>query len=169
MLTARPEHLKTFDYLGLHQYFLTFCTHRRERLFITADAVNTVRTQIERASGEETVAVLAYCYMPDHLHLLAEGRADDSDCLRFIRRAKQFSGFHYKANFNRPLWQRYNYEHTLRAEEAALSVARYIVENPLRARLVDRIEAYPFVGSSVYTLEQILEAVQLRSGWYRSG
>jgi hypothetical protein len=45
-----PEHLKTFDYLGLHQYFLTFCTHERHRLFEKADAVSLVRTQIERAA-----------------------------------------------------------------------------------------------------------------------
>jgi hypothetical protein len=29
--------------------------------------------------------------MPDHLHLLVEECSEASDCLRFIRRAKQFS------------------------------------------------------------------------------
>ena len=52
MLTAKPEHLKNVDYLGLRQYFLTFCTHHRARLFVTHDAVNTVRTQIDRAAGD---------------------------------------------------------------------------------------------------------------------
>jgi REP-associated tyrosine transposase len=169
MLTAKPEHLAAFDYLGLHQYFLTFCTYERARLFVTADAVDFVRTQIDRAAAEEDIAVLAYCYMPDHVHLLAEGKADDSDCLRFISRAKQFSGFHYKAKFRCRLWQRYSYEHTLRAEEQAVSVARYIVENPVRARLVKRVDDYPYLGSSEYTLEQMLDAIQLRDGWYRSG
>ena len=107
--------------------------------------------------------------MPDHLHLLTEGQAEDSDCLRFIKRAKQFSGFHYSATLHRRLWQRYGFEHILRTQEAAISVARYIVENPLRAGLVDRVDKYPYLGSAVYTLEQILEAVQLRNGWYRSG
>jgi len=108
--------------------------------------------------------------MPDHVHLLAEGRRENSDCLRFITRAKQFSGFHYKAAFKHRLWQRYGYEHTLRSHEGALSVARYILENPVRAGLVACIEDYPFSGSSVYSLEQILEAVQLRGKWYgRSG
>jgi hypothetical protein len=86
MFTDRPQHLKTFDYLGPRQYFLTFCTYSRTRLFITADAVATVRTQME---------------------------------------------------------------------------------NPIRARLVKRIEDYPFSGSTVYAIEQILEAVQLPDEWYR--
>jgi hypothetical protein len=60
-----------------------------------------------------------------------------------------------------------NYEHTLRNDEAALSVARYILENPIRAGLVTRIEDYPYSGSSLYSIEQILEAIQLRDKWYR--
>jgi len=98
--------------------------------------------------------------------MLVEGQADDSDCRQFISRAKQYSGFHYKAAFGQRLWQRYGYEHTLRSDESAISVARYIVENPIRARLVERIDEYPFSGSGVYSIEQIVEAVQLDGDWY---
>jgi putative transposase len=167
MFTGKPEHLKGFDYLGPLQYFLTFCTHDRKRGFVTHEAVTTVRTQIERAAAEEDIALIAYCYMPDHVHLLAEGKAEDSDSLRFIKRAKQFSGFHYKAKFEHRLWQRYGYEHTLRSWEAAICVARYILENPVRAGLVTRIEDYPFSGSSVYSIAQLLDAIQLPARWYR--
>ena len=166
MITARPGHLKAFDYLGLHQYFLTFCTYERRRLFLESDAVMAVSTQIQRAASDHRFAVIASCYMPDHVHLLVEGQADDSDCRQFISRAKQYSGFHYKAVFGQRLWQRYGYERTLRSTEASSSVARYILENPVRARLVTRIEEYPFSGSSIYTIEQITEAVQLDGNWY---
>jgi putative transposase len=166
MITGRPAHLKTFDYLGVHQYFLTFCTYERRRLFLESDAVVAVRTQIQRAASDQRCAVIAYCYMPDHVHMLVEGQADDSDCRQFISRAKQYSGFHYKAAFGQRLWQRYGYERTLRSDEASISVARYILENPIRARLVKGIDEYPFSGSSVYSIEQILEAVQLNGDWY---
>jgi hypothetical protein len=53
----------------------------------------------------------------------------------------------------------------LRNEEAAVSVARYILENPLRARLVERVDEYPFSGSGVYTIEQIVDVVQLDRNW----
>jgi hypothetical protein len=69
---------------------------------------------------------------------------------------------HYRAVFKARLWQRYGYEHTVRSVEAAISVARYILENPVRAGLVVSIEDYPFSGSSEYTVEQIIEAAQLR-------
>jgi putative transposase len=166
MITRRPERLKTFDYLGLRQYFLTFCTHERRQLFLDPEAVAAVRTQIQRAASDQTFAVIAYCYMPDHVHMLVEGQSDDSDCRQFISRAKQYSGFHYKATFGQRLWQRYGYERTLRSDESSISVTRYILENPIRARLVKRIDEYPFSGSSVYSMEQLLEAVQLDKDWY---
>ena len=110
MRTEKPEHLKTFDYIGVYQYFLTFCTHNRHRLFVEAPAVSVARTQIERAAGEQRFAVIAHCYMPDHVHLLVEGETDDSDCKQFISRAKQYSGFHYQAAFGKRLWQRFGFE-----------------------------------------------------------
>jgi REP element-mobilizing transposase RayT len=165
--TNKPEHVKTFDYLGLHQYFLTFCTHQRRTLFSTPERVTLVRTQIERAALQERVALIAYCFMPDHVHLLVEGQSDDSDCLAFISRAKQFSGFYYQARFEERLWQRYGYEHTLRSDEAVLGVVRYIVENPVRAGLTESARDYPYSGSSVYSIDEILDAVQMQRGWWR--
>ena len=167
MWTGRPEHLKTFDYRGLHRYFLTLCTHQRRSVFVTAGRVALVSTQILRTSHEQQFAVLAYCFMPDHLHLLIEGLADDCDCRRFVARAKQYSGFYYKKAFGAPLWQRYGYERTLRDQENSLSVARYIVENPVRAGLANRPQGYPFLGSATYSIEEILEAVQFRDCWPR--
>jgi len=54
-------------------------------------------------------------------------------------------------------WQRYGYDHVLRDEEKTLVVARYILQNPLRAGLVKRIEDYPFVGSLEWPLEVLLD------------
>jgi hypothetical protein len=38
-------------------------------------------------------------------------------------------------------------------------VARYILENPIRAGLVTRVEDYRFVGSLVYPLADLLVGV----------
>jgi hypothetical protein len=100
--------------------------------------------------------------MPDHVHLLAEGRGPTSNCRRFITRAKQFSGYHYQGAFNERLWQRYGYEHVLRASEDVFSIARYILENPIRAGLVSSVHDYPYLGSTLYTIDQILDSLQIR-------
>jgi REP element-mobilizing transposase RayT len=58
-------------------------------LFISAAVVDLVIAQISRAARECAFAVPAYCFMPDHLDLLVEGKSDASDCRDFIKRAKQ--------------------------------------------------------------------------------
>jgi REP element-mobilizing transposase RayT len=74
---------------------------------------------------------------------------------------KQYSGFYFKQRFGQQLWHRYRFERTLRDDEATLSVARYILENPVRAGLVRNAEDYPFSGSAVHSVAEILEAVML--------
>lgn len=159
MRTATPGHLKTFDYVGVHRYSLTFCTNHRQRLFVSAAIVELVLTQILRAATDNQFAVIAYCFMPHHLHLLIDGQTDASDCRRFIARAKQYSGFYYSKAHGAPLWQRYGFEHVLRDQELSWVVARYILENPIRKGLVQRAEDYPFLGSSVYSLSDLLAGV----------
>jgi putative transposase len=159
MRTNQPGHLKAFDYLDLHRYFLTFCTDFRKQLFVEADVVKPVLSQILRAASETQLALLAYCFMPDHLHLLVEGLADQSDCRAFIKKAKQYSGFDFAKQRGEKLWQRYGFERVLRDDEATLIVARYILNNPLRAGLVVDVREYPFVGSDRYSLQELLEAV----------
>ncbi len=66
--------------------------------------------------------------------------------------------------FGERLWQRYGFERTLRSDESTLAVARYILENPIRAGLVERAQDYPFLGSGVYSIDEILEAVEWRFG-----
>ena len=58
------------------------------------------------------------------------------------------------------LWQDGYYERVLRQEEDAQAFARYIVNNPIRAGLVETPEDYPLIGSDTWTLAELLESVQ---------
>jgi hypothetical protein len=44
----------------------------------------------------------------------------------------------------------------LRDDEATTAVARYVLENPVRAGLARRVGEYPFAGSDVYDLRGLL-------------
>jgi hypothetical protein len=57
------------------------------------------------------------------------------------------------------LWQRYGFERMLRDDEATLVVARYILNNPVRAGLVADPREYAHIGSQRYSVEGILEAI----------
>ena len=155
-----PEHLRGFEYRGPFRYFLTICTHQRALYFIDGRHVALVSEQFQRASREQAFAVITYCFMPDHVHLLVEGERDDADLKRFTKCAKQYSGFYFRQATGRFLWQRYSFERVLRSDEATPAVAGYTIANPVRAGLVRCPADYPFWGSFVYTREQLLEYVQ---------
>ena len=159
MHVGRPERLRNVDHIGFRRYFLTFCTDRRQPFFTKERAVSLVLSQISRAATDEKFSVIAYCFMPDHLHLLIEGFAENSDCRAFISRSRQFSGYYYSKEFKARLWQPYGYEHVLRNDEATFAVARYILDNPIRAGLVTRVSDYPFVGSFTYDLKDLLNSL----------
>ena len=95
--------------------------------------------------------------MPDHLHLLVEGDTEASDCRRFIARSKQYSGYYFAQLYGLRLWQRYGFERVLREDEPTSVVARYILENPVRAGLSSRVSEYPFVGSLKYERDALME------------
>ena len=138
MAHGRPERLKTFDYLGCHRYFLTFCVKGREQIFRTPIRVNLVRTQILRTAERYGFALLAYTFMPDHLHLLVEGRRADADLRRFAAAARRMSSNACRGLAPGGIWQDGYFERTLRPGEDAGACIDYILANPVKAGLVGR-------------------------------
>jgi REP element-mobilizing transposase RayT len=159
MITKRPHRLSTFTYVGCYRYFLTFCTNFRATLFVDADVVELVLSQFLRAADQEQFSVLAYCFMPDHVHFLAQGNSESSDGRKLIKLGKQYAGYAYAMNYGRKLWQPWGFERVLRDEEATSTVAKYIVENPVRAGLVKTVFDYPFVGSQVFELKDLVASL----------
>ena len=156
-----PHHLATFNYVGAYAYFLTFCTFERNHLFLTAEWVAIVHDQILRLCAAQRFAIDAYCYMPDHLHLILTGQDSDSDLRRCITGVKQSAAFYFKKATRRRLWQRYGYERVLRNEQEKIAFIRYIIENPLRAELVESPLDYPFWGSSTCSREELLDYLRM--------
>jgi putative transposase len=156
MRDTRPR-LDPVLYTGLQQYFLTFCTASRQRVFLDAATVGLVRDQILRSATDFYFAVIAYCFMPDHLHLLVEALRDDADAARFVHQAKQRSAYAFSRERGTQLWQPSFYDHILRGTDATLSVVRYILENPVRAGLVGAPQDYPFCAAPQYGIGEIME------------
>jgi REP-associated tyrosine transposase len=164
MFKRRPR-LQAFSYVGPHRYFLTFCTADRHRAFTDAQIVDLVRSQILRATETHDFEIPAYCFMPDHLHLLAHGTRETSDMTKFVHAAKQLSGHAYHARTGKRLWQPSYFEHVLREEDDTWGVAAYIVGNPLRAGLVTRVDEYPYLGSCTVSLEELVQFIQFAPRW----
>jgi REP-associated tyrosine transposase len=93
------------------------------------------------------------------VHFLVQGNSEASDGRRLIKLGKQYAGYAYSAKYGRKLWQPWGFERVLRDDEASVTVARYIVENPVRAGLATTVSEYPFVGSQVYELKDLVASL----------
>lgn len=161
MFPKRPTRLTGVSYVGYQRYFLTFCTARRHPAFESADLVETCLRQFRRAATAEAFAIVAYCFMPDHVHLVVCGMGEASDLQAFMISCKKVTGFEYSRRHRRRLWQPSYYDRVLRDDESTEAVVRYVLENPVRAGLAKEIGEYPFAGSDLY------DATEVRTAWDR--
>ena len=91
--------------------------------------------------------MIAYVFMPDHVHLLARGLADSSEFKPFMRVVRQRTAVAYRKLSGESLWQDGYYERVLRQEDDVPSVIDYLLNNPVRAGLSDAPEQYPYSWS----------------------
>lgn len=165
MFPKHPERLRNFDYLGAHRYFLTWCCFERQPLFQDPDVVERTMSQILRAREPAGIDIVAYCFMPDHLHMLVEGVRPDANGRRFFTLAKQYAGFtHSRATGNR-LWQRHGYEHVVRSDQTSRAVSRYVLENPVRAGFAASVGEWPYSGAPTRSQAQLIEWAYSDDKW----
>jgi len=127
-----------FSELG-RAYLVTTVTHGREQLFADWRLGRIVVQELAAVPVETPAWVL----MPDHLHWLLVLGEEDLGTL--VRTLKSRSAIAVNRALGRvgPVWQKGYYDHALRGEEDLRSVARYVVANPVRAGLVERVGDYP--------------------------
>jgi putative transposase len=163
------KRLPGFSYVGEAEYSITCCTFNRHRFFTEAAVVDAVRTQLLHISTEQGFEIPAYCFMPDHVHVLATGTSDDSDLRQFVTRWKQQTGYEHRQSANTRLWQGGFYGHVLRAEDDRATVIRYLLENPIRAGLVRNLRQYPHWGSGLCSRVELIEILYDRNERVRGG
>ncbi len=160
---SRPERLDAIAYVGRWRYHLTACTHKRARHFINRESCESTLSQFLRVGREESFEVVVYCFMPDHLHAVVDGKSDSADFRRFVRLAKLRSGYWFSRATGARLWQEGYFDHVLREDEDLVALVEYVIGNPVRAHLVTTPAEYPYWGSQVYSREEVLDLVAGRS------
>lgn len=158
-MSNRPQRLSGFPYVGAYQYFLTICTSRRQKCFEDDPAAVWVTEQITQFFETRQFAVIAFCVMPDHVHLLLEGLTDDADLRAVMHAWKLTTGFAWKQRTGERLWQEGYYDHVVREEDPVVGIVRYILNNPFRAGLIPDGASYRFSGSSKFSEEELRDAL----------
>lgn len=125
-------------------YALTMTCRNRQRLF-DSPAQAEVATQLIRALDNEGLTCsLAWVVMPDHLHWLVQLRGESLGYC--VQRFKARSSFLLNRHRGRcgPVWQAGYHDHAVRADASLRRQAMYILGNPVRAGLAERLGEYPY-------------------------
>ena len=108
---------------------------------------------LSKYSEEKEAAILAYCLMPNHIHLLV--RPSDEQALAKMMQgitlcySKYFNGANGRTG---RLWECRYHSTVIDGERYLWSVSKYIENNPVRAGMVKRPEDYPYSSAKNHIL-----------------
>lgn len=124
-------------------YLLTTNTLDSEPVFNDFALGRLVVAQFRAAQDQGCANSLAWVVMPNHFHWLIELQQGSLSGL--MQETKSLSTKVVSLSTGRKisLWQRGFHDRALRREEDLVKLARYVVANPLRAGLVEKLGDYP--------------------------
>ena len=124
-------------------YLLTANTLNREPVFRSYALGRLVVHQFKQAQDEGFVDSLAWVVMPDHFHWLVQLQKGTLGQLMCQVKSLSTRAVNSSTGRTGSLWQQSFHDHALRKEEDLVKLARYVVANPLRAGLVQKLGDYP--------------------------
>ena len=122
-------------------YLVTLVTKKRKPFFLD---FRSARIPVRCLNASPYASTLAYVVMPDHVHWLIQLQSSKTlsqtvQSTKILCTKKVNSLLNDKGT----IWQPSFHDHAIRHREALKEMARYVVANPVRARLVDSVVEYP--------------------------
>ena len=145
----RPPRLgRFFDNLRPF-YFITFNTYKRQGV-LARDEVHEAFCIFFIKAQEHDVAVGRYVIMPDHVHLFAALPIDGITLPSWVQSLRNVIGKRLlQLGISKPHWQEGFFDHLLRSHESYSQKWEYVRMNPVRAKLCDTPDAWPYQGEIV--------------------
>jgi REP element-mobilizing transposase RayT len=124
--------------------FLTVCTKDRKRILANDSAHNALQ---EAWRQQPSWLVGRYIVMPDHVHLFcAPGESPVVPLERWVRFWKSYAAQHWPSKEDAPVWQRHFWDTQLRRGESYTEKWQYVVQNAVRAGLVNDETDWSYQG-----------------------
>jgi REP element-mobilizing transposase RayT len=141
----RPTHFPAVERFNRSDIvFVTVCTQERRPLLARDAAV--VRL-VEAWRQADAWQVGRYVVLPDHLHLFCAPAVREAPSLvAWVKYWKALVSFAWPWPDEKPIWQQSFWDRQLRDGEHYSARWDYVRNNPVRHRLVQRAEAWPWQG-----------------------
>ena len=93
MIREKPHRLGPEAYVGEVLVAFTACVEERRSLFVQDTVVLPFIEMLTETLERFVCSAPVYCFMPDHLHVIVQGRSASSDTRAVMSAFKQKSGF----------------------------------------------------------------------------
>lgn len=124
--------------------FLTVCTKDRKKI-LACDSSHGLLKGAWQVRPAWLVG--RYVIMPDHVHLFcAPGELDPVPLTDWVRFWKSHVARNWLERSQAPIWQRHFWDTQLRRSENYEEKWEYVIQNPVRARLVTHPKDWPYRG-----------------------
>jgi putative transposase len=124
--------------------FLTVCTKNRKRILANDNAHDALKNAWRQ---HPLWLVGRYIVMPDHVHLFcAPAEFSPTPLGVWVRFWKSYAAQHWPRKEDAPVWQRHFWDTQLRRGESYSEKWEYVVQDAVRANLVERAEDWPYQG-----------------------
>jgi REP element-mobilizing transposase RayT len=90
--------------------------------------------------------LVCYCLMPNHVHLVVSLPDDAPPLIKTLQRLKGYTALQANKLLDRTgqFWQRETYDHVVRSPAEMPRIIAYVVNNPVKAGLVENWEEWPY-------------------------
>jgi putative transposase len=139
-----------------HSHYLTFSTHHRKPYLKDDRICELLARRINRAAKTQNFAVLAYVFMPDHVHMLIRPLDDIYDMSSILKSAKQGPSCSAKNRgwIDTDHWERGGgYDRNVTNAETREKVIAYIHRNPVKKGLVEESWSYRWSSANWFLNE----------------
>ena len=143
-----------------YPHHITQRGNNRQKVFFAQYTWRRYLDWLTEYAQKHQVDILAYCLMTNHIHLLVKPRQSAS-----LAKTMQGLNLKYTQFINHQyhrtgrIWAGRFYSCIIDAENYLWAVARYIEQNPLRAKMVRRAEDYPYSSAPAHILGQADEVL----------
>ena len=141
-------------YKGESVIAFTGCVKERASLFENKSAFIKIEEILLQELQSFKCEAYIYLFMPDHFHFILTGKDSSSNIKQCIDTFKQKSGYWLSKNLSKFKWQKDYYDHIMRNTEDLTAQILYILNNPVRAGIVDYWKQYKFKGSTIYNFDE---------------
>jgi putative transposase len=133
------------NYVPGGTYFFTLVTFQRRKYFDTPNKLDHLHSKIRQVQRAKPFDLLAFCLLPDHIHLLLTLPENDSNYSLRMREIKRLTTLLMKRETlgnSDPIWQDKFWEHTIRDEKDLQAHFDYIHYNPVKHGFTETFDGW---------------------------